>query len=121
MKNRLTVGASSLVLCAAAIFTASIAAETDGDVAAKGHDILAANCGRCHAIEQEGESSHAQAPPFRVVVSRYPPSDLAEALAEGIMSGHPDMPEFVFEPPEIEAILAYLGSLEPEPEPDQSN
>ena len=33
---------------------------------------------------------------------------LAEALAEGLSTGHPDMPEFVFEPQEINAILTYL-------------
>jgi hypothetical protein len=32
-------------------------------------------------------------------------------LAEGIVSGHPDMPEFVFQPDEITAILGYLDSL----------
>jgi mono/diheme cytochrome c family protein len=46
-------------------------------------------------------------------VTLYPPESLAEALAEGIVSGHPDMPEFVFKPPEIEAIIAYLDSLKP--------
>ena len=61
----------------------------------------------------EDSSHHEEAPPFRVVVTRYPPEDLAEALAEGIVSGHPDMPEFVFQPDEIEAILAYLGTLMP--------
>jgi hypothetical protein len=45
------------------------------------------------------------------VVKRYPVEYLAEALAEGIVSGHPDMPEFVFQPDEINAILAYLDSL----------
>jgi hypothetical protein len=45
------------------------------------------------------------------VVTRYPPQDLAEALAEGISTGHPDMPEFVFQPAEIEAIVAYLNHL----------
>jgi mono/diheme cytochrome c family protein len=45
------------------------------------------------------------------VVLRYPPDQLAEALAEGIMSGHPDMPEFTFEPAEIEAIVGYLATL----------
>jgi hypothetical protein len=34
---------------------------------------------------------------------------LSEVLAEGIMLGHPDMPEFTFEPGEIEAIIAYLA------------
>ena len=86
-----------------------------GDSAAKGLEILSANCGRCHATGEDDASKHAEAPPFRVVVTRYPPENLAEALAEGIVSGHPDMPEFVFQPAEIEAILAYLGTLAPAP------
>jgi cytochrome c len=85
------------------------------DSAAKGLEILNANCGRCHATGEDDASKHAEAPPFRVVVTRYPPENLAEALAEGIVSGHPDMPEFVFQPAEIEAILAYLGTLVPAP------
>ena len=86
---------------------------TDSDTVAKGRAIIEANCARCHAIGMEDSSRHEEAPPFRVVVTRYPPSDLAEALAEGIVSGHPDMPEFVFQPAEIEAIIAYLGTLTP--------
>ena len=69
------------------------------------------NCQRCHAIGKEDTSVHPKAPPFRVVVTRYPATNLAEALAEGIMSGHPDMPEFVFGPDEINAIVVYLDSL----------
>jgi mono/diheme cytochrome c family protein len=87
-----------------------------GDSAAKGLEILNANCGRCHATGEDDASKHTEAPPFRVVVTRYPPENLAEALAEGIVSGHPDMPEFVFQPAEIEAILAYLGTLAPAPD-----
>jgi mono/diheme cytochrome c family protein len=86
---------------------------TDSDTVAKGRAIIEANCARCHAIGMEDSSHHEEAPPFRVVVTRYPPADLAEALAEGIVSGHPDMPEFVFQPAEIEAIIAYLGTLTP--------
>lgn len=79
----------------------------------RGQAILESKCSRCHAIGQEGASTHPEAPPFREVVTRYPPADLAEALAEGIVSGHPDMPEFVFAPEEIEAIVTYLDSLKP--------
>ena len=89
------------------------AGATDTDAAAKGRAILEANCHRCHAIGMDDSSHHEEAPPFRVVVTRYPPGNLAEALAEGIVSGHPDMPEFVFQPDEIEAILTYLGTLMP--------
>ena len=40
---------------------------------------------------------------------------LAEALAEGIMTGHPTMPQFTFEPDQIGALIAFLQSLEEEP------
>jgi cytochrome c len=39
-------------------------------------------------------------------------TDLEEALAEGIVSGHPAMPEFVFEPDDVSAIIAYIQSLQ---------
>ena len=52
-----------------------------------------------------------------MVVTRYPPQDLAEALAEGIVSGHPDMPQFVFPSSQIEAIVAYLNTLTSAREP----
>ncbi|MGE0052661.1 MAG: cytochrome c [Hyphomicrobium sp.] len=81
------------------------------DLKAKGEALLTKNCVRCHAIGPTGESTHKQAPPFRQVVTRYPLDDLAEGLAEGLTTGHPDMPEFVFSPGEIDGILAYLQDL----------
>jgi hypothetical protein len=51
------------------------------------------------------------APPFRVLPQRYPVQNLAEALAEGIVTGHPMMPEFTFAPDEIDALLTYIDSL----------
>ena len=43
---------------------------------------------------------------------RYPLDSLEEALGEGILSGHPDMPEFVFEPRDVGAIIRYLKSIQ---------
>ena len=105
------VGATSLAL-AAAFLVPAIKAENDLTIA-KGRAIIEAKCARCHAIGNGDASQHHEAPPFREVVTRYPPDDLAEALAEGIMSGHPDMPQFVFQPAEIEALVAYLNTLAP--------
>jgi mono/diheme cytochrome c family protein len=76
-----------------------------------GRHALDTRCSRCHAIGPDGQSPHAQAPPFRELMKRYPPESLAEALAEGIVSGHPDMPEYVLSPEEIEAVMAYLHTL----------
>lgn len=82
-------------------------------LAEAGLALVKQKCARCHAIGMDDKSAHASAPPFRDVVTRYPSENLAEALAEGIVSGHPDMPVFVFESEEIEGFIAYLDSLGP--------
>ncbi len=76
-----------------------------------GYGLLSKNCARCHAIDMAGLSPLAKAPPFREVVKRYDPAYLEEALAEGIVTGHNEMPEFSFEPEQIAAIIAYLSTL----------
>lgn len=77
----------------------------------RGRDLAEAYCGRCHALGRTGDSAQAKAPPFRTLAARYPVEQLAEALAEGIVTGHPDMPEFTFEPDDIGALLAFLEDL----------
>ncbi len=79
----------------------------------RGRAIVAENCSRCHATGPEGDSPLAAAPAFRTLGEKYPVSDLAEALAEGIVTGHPAMPEFEFDPDEIDAVIAYLESIQP--------
>ena len=70
------------------------------------------NCASCHAIGLDGESPLRIAPPFRSLHLRYPVEDLAEALAEGIMTAHPAMPQFELDAAQIEDLIAYLKSLE---------
>ena len=86
--------------------------KTGDSPAATGYGILRKNCARCHAIATTGDSPLAKAPPFRDVTKRYDPSNLEEALAEGIVTGHNEMPEFAFEPDRITAITAYLSTLQ---------
>jgi cytochrome c len=83
----------------------------DPALIAVGKSLLAKHCSRCHQIEATGTSKLPDAPPFRELMQRYQAEDLEESLAEGLASGHPDMPEFIFEPDEIAAIVAYFGSL----------
>jgi cytochrome c len=78
----------------------------------RGESLLTTNCSRCHAVGRAGNSIHPEAPPFRTLGQRYPIEVLAEALAEGLSSGHPDMPEFRFEIDDVDAILAYLESVQ---------
>jgi cytochrome c len=57
-----------------------------------------ANCSHCHSIDKVTRSSLGIAPPFRTLHERYPVESLEEALAEGITTGHPSMPEFRLDP-----------------------
>jgi mono/diheme cytochrome c family protein len=90
----------------------AVAAQENRADLRRGEEVLAANCARCHAIGRTGNSTHPEAPAFRTLSRRYPIDALAEALAEGLSSGHPDMPEFRFEVPDVAAILAYLRSIQ---------
>ena len=92
--------------------TAVSAGAVEKDLTDKGEALVKEHCGRCHAIGREGDSSHPDAPPFRTLSSKYPVEDLAESLAEGIVSGHPDMPIFVFAPQDVAAIIDYLESIQ---------
>lgn len=78
----------------------------------RGHALLQRDCARCHAIGHTGASPRKAAPAFRTLSRRYPIESLEESLAEGIMSGHPDMPEFAFDAEDVGAIIAYLKSIQ---------
>lgn len=96
-------------LAAAIVLLAAPAAAQD---VKQGETLLARDCGRCHAVGRTGDSAHKFAPAFRSLGKRYPIESLEEALGEGIMSGHPDMPEFKFEAGDVGAIIAYLKSIQ---------
>ncbi|HRN87763.1 cytochrome c [Hyphomicrobium sp.] len=99
-----------MVCIAAAVAAAGCGEQTPED---PGKAALESRCARCHGIGETDASAHAEAPPFRDIVKRYPPESLAEALAEGIVTGHPDMPEFVLTPTEIGDVIDYLTTLTP--------
>jgi mono/diheme cytochrome c family protein len=77
-----------------------------------GKQLARTHCARCHAIDKAGESPLAIAPPFRTLHQRYPVESLQEALGEGIVTGHPDMPEFRFDAREVGDFIAFLKTLE---------
>ena len=101
-----------LVGLAAVSLVASALAQESAAPVARGESLLMANCARCHAVGRTGESTHPDAPAFRTLSRKYRIEGLAEALAEGLSTGHPDMPEFVFEPDEVGAIIDYLQSIQ---------
>jgi cytochrome c len=78
----------------------------------RGKTFVLTNCSRCHAIDKVSESPLKIAPPFRDLHKKYPIESLQESLAEGIVTGHPSMPQFRLEPDQINDVLSYLKSLE---------
>ena len=78
----------------------------------RGANLARAHCARCHAIDKVSQSPLRIAPPFRTLRERYPVEDLEEPLAEGIVTGHPSMPEFRFAADQIGDFIAFLKSLE---------
>lgn len=79
--------------------------------AERGRHFAQVNCGQCHAIGKVGASPLVVAPPFRDLHLRYPVEDLAESFAEGLVTGHPSMPEIVLDAAQINDFVAYLNSL----------
>ena len=77
-----------------------------------GQELVSAYCADCHAIGATGESPLEVAPRLRDLHLRYDVDFLSEALVEGIVTAHPEMPEFEFDPDQAAAIVAYLMSLE---------
>jgi mono/diheme cytochrome c family protein len=97
------------VLIALLLVTPALAASK---AALRGQAYAKANCSRCHAIDRRSESPLGAAPPFRTLHKRYPVETLGEALAEGIYTGHAEMPAFELNPEEIHDLLSYLKTLE---------
>jgi cytochrome c len=104
-----------LAAVVAGALVAGIAARAqDPDpVVAHGRAFAEQNCGRCHALGTSGASPNPKAPPFRALHERYPVETLSEALAEGIRTGHKEMPQFdELDTEQIDGLIAYLKSLE---------
>jgi cytochrome c len=87
-------------------------AADDAEGERRGEALLTRNCAGCHAVGRLGASVHPEAPPFRILGRRYPMEALEEALGEGLLSGHEDMPEFTYEAADVGAIVAYLKSIQ---------
>ena len=76
-----------------------------------GRVMAEAQCGACHAVGAAGESRIAPAPAFRRLAAKYPGDQLKVVFAEGIATGHPSMPRWIFTAREVDQLLAYVRSL----------
>lgn len=98
-----------------ALGVSAAAAQSRQVLIQRGEALVRQNCSLCHAVGREGASPYPNAPLFRELSKRYPVDVLEEALAEGFTSGHPAMPEFTFSAERAAAIVAYLSSIQVDP------
>ncbi|HXF53465.1 MAG TPA: cytochrome c [Hyphomicrobiaceae bacterium] len=74
-----------------------------------GRAVAQVHCSGCHAIGSADESPNSAAPPLRSLVKRSGLVRLEEALHDGAIAGHPELPEL--EQGAVAALVAYLGSI----------
>ena len=82
------------------------------EAVARGILIADAVCGDCHATRPGMASPLPIAPPLYELAQRYPLDFLEEALGEGMVTGHENMPEIELDPFQIDDFLAYLEAIQ---------
>lgn len=103
---------AALAKAAGAVVVAALLQSTaQAQRAQRGVVIARTYCVSCHSIDKVSPSPLRDAPPFRDLHKKYPVEGLQEALAEGIVTGHPSMPEFRFDTDQIGDFIAFLNSL----------
>lgn len=114
MKTSIVLAALGFAGLSATTVVAQVGAQgsAPGPEVQRGQAFAQTQCAACHAIGRSGESPLRTAPPFRTLHLRYPVENLAESLAEGIMTAHPAMPQVRLEVGEIGDFIAYLKTLE---------
>jgi mono/diheme cytochrome c family protein len=115
MQKRITKTGKLLVvrlIAALVLWPMSVHVQARSPSEQRGFRLAMTYCAQCHAIDRLSESSLKVAPPFRTLHHKYPVETLEEALAEGIVTGHPTMPEFRLAPDQITDFIAFLKTLE---------
>jgi len=108
------MGLRDSVLSAVILLAATVSLPAHADELAEGRELAEDMCGTCHAIGPADETENVDAPTFSEIAGRYSVWNLQEALAEGIVVGHEDMPEFTLTPQQINALLSYMDTLTPD-------
>ena len=101
-----------LVAMSAALVAASAFADERAEQVFRGWQIAVDACGDCHAVGAGGASPLPIAPPFHQLARNYPLEWLEEALAEGMVTGHENMPIIELDPVQIDDFLTYLATIQ---------
>ncbi len=97
-------------LVALAAFACEAQAQTQPAVQ-RGVTLARTHCAQCHSIDRLSPSPLTIAPPFRDLHRKYPVENLQESLVEGLVTGHPAMPEFRFAPDQVRDFIVFLKTL----------
>ncbi len=79
--------------------------------AERGRQLAEKMCAHCHAIGKWERSPLANAPPFRQLEARVDFEDLQQRLQDGVISGHPAMPMFIFSAEDARVLVIYLRTM----------
>ena len=78
----------------------------------RGEELVSRDCAMCHAVGRSGGSVQSKAPAFHSIARSMPIDELKSALQRGVLSGHPEMPHIRYDTTDVEAIVAYMRSLQ---------
>jgi mono/diheme cytochrome c family protein len=90
-RNRRPVIVAAAALAALAGCASSPAREEGGSVG-RGRDYASLHCSSCHAVDLDGPSPYAGAPPFRTLRGRWDGPSVQLRLARSPVHNRPDMP-----------------------------
>lgn len=107
----LLLSVALLVACKPAPVSLAGGGRIADENACRGATIAAVNCSRCHDIGANGPSPHPLAPSFGAIAGQYPLDYLRNTLEGGPGAGHLGMPAIEIGGAEIEALQAYMRSL----------
>lgn len=102
-----------LILAGLAALSLSLSARAEDVSLSAGRQLAVARCGGCHAVDRVGDSPNPRSPPFRDLGARFPFDGLREALVQGMIVGHPQMPVIHLTQVESGDLTAYLRTLQP--------
>jgi mono/diheme cytochrome c family protein len=101
-----------LILAGLAALSLSLPARAEDVSLSAGRQLAMARCSRCHAVGRTGDSPNPRSPRFRELGARFPFDGLREALMQGMIVGHPEMPIVHLSEVESGDLVAYLRSLQ---------
>jgi cytochrome c len=103
---------SIIALGAVAFCAGAPALAQQSPAAQRGLTFVRVHCAQCHSIDPVSESPLTIAPPFRTLHLKYPIESLQRPLSEGVIAGHPTMPQFRLDADQVADVIAYLKTLQ---------